>query len=161
MLTVTSVTQGANGSVVINNGTLTYSPAPNFHGTDSFTYTISDSHGGSDTATVTVTVNSVNDAPVANDDTATTNQDQAISIAVLATDTHVAADTLTVTDVTQDANATTAINQDGGVTYTPNAGFFGSDSFTYTVSDGHGGTDTASVTVTVNQVTPSNHPPEI
>jgi uncharacterized protein len=65
-LTVTAVTQGANGAVAItNNGAdVSYTPNINFNGSDSFTYTISDGNGGEDTATVTVTINAVNDAPV-------------------------------------------------------------------------------------------------
>ena len=65
-LTVISVTTPSNGTVVINDdGTVTYTPNPDFNGTDSFEYTISDGNGGTDTATVTITVNEVNDAPPA------------------------------------------------------------------------------------------------
>jgi len=161
-LTVTSVTQPANGWVVPNSdGTLTYSPNANFHGSDSFTYTITDGHGEFDTATVTVTVNSVNDDPAAHDDTATTNQNVAVKINVLANDTDVEGDTLDVESATDGAHGTAVVSPDGRVTYTPDEGFFGSDSFSYTVSDGNGGFATASVSVTVNEVTGGNHPPEI
>jgi len=161
-LSVTGVTQGAHGVVVLNSdGTLTYAPAPNSNGSDSFIYTIGDGHGGAASATVTVLVNPVNDAPVANPDSASTNQDQSVTLAVLANDTDAEGDTLTVTDVTPGGHGTTTINPNGTVTYTPAAGFFGSDSFNYTVGDGHGGTATASVSVTVNAVTSGNRPPEI
>jgi len=152
-LSVTAVTQGANGSVAINpDNTVTYTPDANFNGSDSFTYMISDGHGGTDTATVNVTVTAVNDAPVANDDTATTNEDNAATISVLTNDTDVDGDSLIVSGVTQPTNGTAGINLDGTVTYTPNANFNGSDSFTYTISDGNGGTATANVNITVNPV---------
>ena len=76
-LTITAVTQGANGAVAITGGGtgLTYTPNAGYVGTDTFTYTIADGNGGTDTATVTVTVTNVNDAPVAVDDTATVAED--------------------------------------------------------------------------------------
>ena len=76
-LTVTAVTQGTNGTVAITGGGtgVTYTPDANFFGTDSFTYTISDGNGGTDTATVNVTVTTVNDAPDAVDDAATVAED--------------------------------------------------------------------------------------
>ena len=161
-LTITSVTQGANGSVAITGGGtgLTYTPNANYFGPDSFTYTISDGNGGTDTATVSVTVTSVNDNPDAVNDTATVAEDSgANTINVLANDTFApdTGETLTITAVTQGANGSVAITGGGTtVSYTPNANFFGSDSFTYTISDGNGGTDTATVNVTVTAV---NDPP--
>ena len=77
----------AHGTATANaDGTITYTPAANFSGTDSFSYTISDGQGGSATAPVEVTVTDVNDAPVAADDAATTNEDTPVAIAVLAND---------------------------------------------------------------------------
>jgi predicted phosphodiesterase len=150
-LTVESVTQGSNGTVVNNAGnTVTYNPNTNFYGTDAFTYTVSDGKGGSDTATVNVTINAVNDDPVANDDSATTPQDTPVTIDVLANDTDPDTnDTLTVDLATQPSNGAINVNPDSTVTYTPNAGFYGTDAFTYTVSDGQGGSDTATVNITV------------
>ena len=152
-LTVTAVTQGANGTVAVGTGgaNVLYTPNAGFVGTDTFTYTISDGQGGSDTATVTVTVANVNDNPVANDDTATVNEDSTANVInVLSNDTDVDGDTLTVSAVTQGAHGTVSIGTGGAnITYTPNANFAGTDTFTYTVSDGNGGTDTATVTVTV------------
>ncbi len=161
-LSISAVTQGANGTVAITGGGtgLTYTPNANFFGADSFTYTIADGNGGSATATVTVTVNNVNDPPVANNDAATVNEDSgANAIAVLANDSIApdAGETLSISAVTQGANGTVAITGGGtGLTYTPNANFFGADSFTYTIADGNGGSATATVTVTVNNV---NDPP--
>ncbi|MEZ4709298.1 MAG: tandem-95 repeat protein [Caldilineaceae bacterium] len=150
-LTVASVTPPTNGSAAIEvNDTVTYTPTTGFSGSDSFTYTISDGNGGSDTATVTVTVNAVNVAPVAVDDSATTNENTSVNIAVLANDTDADGDSLTVASVTQPTNGSAAIEVNDTVTYTPATGFSGSDSFTYTISDGNGGTATATVTITVN-----------
>ncbi|OGG44698.1 MAG: hypothetical protein A3F84_28760 [Candidatus Handelsmanbacteria bacterium RIFCSPLOWO2_12_FULL_64_10] len=93
-----------------------------------------------------------NQPPVATNDAATTNEDTAADIAVRANDSDPDGDALTVTAVTQGTNGSVAINPDGTVKYTPNADFHGSDSFTYTISDGKGETATATVTVTVNPV---------
>ncbi len=146
-LEVTAVTQGANGTVMLDP--VTYTPAANFHGSDSFTYTVSDGNGGTDTATVNVTINEANDAPVANDDAATVSEDSQVTVNVLGNDSDADNDTLNVTAVTQGTNGSVTLNP---VTYTPNASFHGTDSFTYTVSDGNSGTDTATVTVTVTSV---------
>jgi hypothetical protein len=150
-LTVSAVTQGANGKVTFAAGLVTYTPNANFNGSDSYTYTVSDGNGGSATATVNVTVNPVNDAPVANNDSATTNEDTPVTVNVVANDSDVEGDSLTVSGVTQGTNGTVSF-AGGSVTYTPNANFNVSDSFTYTVSDGNGGTDTSTVNVTVNPV---------
>ena len=149
-LTVIANTDPSNGTVTVNpDGSFVYTPEQDFNGTDSFTYTVSDGRGGEATATVTITVNPVNDDPVAGDDFATTPFNQAVVIDVLANDTDVDGDELSVLSVEQPDNGTVTINADGTVTYTPDTGFQGTDSFTYVVSDGQGGTDTATVTVTV------------
>ena len=152
-LSITGFTQGTNGTVVDNgDGTFTYTPNADFNGVDSFTYTVSDGQGGTDTGTVTVTVNPVNDAPVAGDDAVSTNEDTPLVISaasLLANDSDVDLDTLSVQSFTQGANGTVVDNGDGTFTYTTNADFNGVDSFTYTVYDGNGGTDTGTVTVTV------------
>ena len=152
-LTVVSTTEPSNGSVVINeDGTVTYTPNENFNGTDSFEYTIEDEDGLQDTATVTITVNPVNDAPVANDDTASTDEDNVVTVDVLDNDTDVDGDELTVVSTTQPSNGNVAINEDGTITYTPNENFNGTDSFEYTIEDEDGLQDTATVTITVNSV---------
>ncbi len=154
-LTVSAVSQGANGSVVIDGvtGNPIYSPNAGYTGSDSFTYTINDGHGNTSTATVTVTVNAVapvNAAPIAVNDTSTTTQDTAVTVAVRANDTDPDADTLTVSAVTQGANGSVVIDAvTGNPIYIPNTGYVGNDSFTYTVNDGHGHTSTATVSVNV------------
>ena len=155
VLSVSAVGEAANGTVAINDdGTVTYTPNADFFGDDSFTYTVSDDTGLTDTATVAVAV--IEDtpdpiAPVAGDDTGSTLENNAVTIDVLANDTDADSDVLSVSAVGEAANGTVAINDDGTVTYTPNADFFGDDSFTYTVSDDTGLTDTATVTVTVDE----------
>ena len=150
-LTISAVTQGTNGTVTFAGGSVTYTPNGNFTGSDSFTYTVSDGNGGTSAATVNVSVNAVNDAPVANNDIATTNEDTPVTVNVVSNDSDVDGDSLTVSAVTQGTNGTVTF-AGGSVTYTPNGNFNGSDSFTYTVSDGNGGTATATVSVTVNPV---------
>ncbi|MFY9914471.1 MAG: Ig-like domain-containing protein, partial [Nocardioidaceae bacterium] len=155
-LTVTSVTGAAHGTIANPSaGVYTYDPDPNWFGLESLTYTVSDGNGGTDTSTIAVTVTSVNDPPVANNDTLTIAEDSGpATLDLLTNDTDIEGDTLTVTAVTA-LNGT--ITSPGGVwTYTPNANFNGTDTLTYTVSDGNGGTDTGTMTVTV---TPVNDPP--
>jgi hypothetical protein len=154
-LAIESVTQGAHGAVVIDGTSVTYTPEADWFGEDSFGYTVTDGQGGTDTAIVTVTVTSVNDPPVAVDDTSTTPEDTPVDIAVLVNDSDVDGGTLAIESVAQGAHGAAVINGTS-VTYIPAADWFGEDSFGYTVSDGQGGTDTATVTVTVTSV---NDPP--
>ncbi|MFC1479514.1 Ig-like domain-containing protein [Planctomycetota bacterium] len=156
-LTVISNQTPANGTAVVNgDNTITYTPNVNYNGTDSFTYTISDGNGGTDTATVTVTVNPVNDAPVANNDSATTAEDTPVTVNVLLNDTDVDGDSLAVTTVGTPSNGTAAKNGDNTITYIPNAGYNGSDSFSYGITDGKGGSANGNVSITVTEV---NIPP--
>jgi len=151
------------GIVMLNaNGTLTFTPGADFNGSPSFTYTISDGQGGTATATVNGTVVPVQDAPVAVDDSFTTNEDAAVDIAVLGNDSDADSDPLTVTQIDGQTIAaggsvsvtggTVTLNANGTLTFTPSADFNGSPSFTYTISDGQGGTATATVNGTVNPV---------
>ncbi|MEO8107748.1 MAG: Ig-like domain-containing protein, partial [Actinomycetes bacterium] len=88
-LTVTGVTAASNGVVSFTGTSVTYTPTPNWSGTDTFTYTIADGNGGSDTATVTVTVNAVNDPPVAVDDADSVDEDSSVTVDVLGNDSDV------------------------------------------------------------------------
>ena len=112
---------------------------------------MTDGNGGFDTATVTVTVGAVNDAPTAIDDADGTLEDNAVVVDVLANDTDTDLDPLAVDSVTQGTNGT-VLNNGTDVTYTPNADWNGVDTFTYTVTDGNSGFDTATVTITVTAV---------
>ena len=163
-LSVIEVSTPSNGSVAITGAgtTVTYTPNANFHGSDLFTYKVSDGKVVTDAATVTVIVTSVNDPPVAMGDSTTTDEDTAIVIRVLDNDTDVDGDSLSVIAVGTPSNGAAAITGNATtVTYTPNSSFHGSDSFTYVASDGNGGTDTGTVTVTVTAVDdePANRSP--
>ena len=152
-ITVTDFTQPENGTVTVNpDGTYEYIPDPDFVGTDTFTYTIDDGNGGTDEATVTITVDPVNDAPDAVNDTGSGAAGQPIMGNVLGNDTDPDGDPLTVVDFTQPDNGMVTVNPDGTYTYTPDPGYNGTDSFTYTIEDPDGGTDTATVTLAVGKV---------
>lgn len=162
--TLTIVTPPAHGIAIANaNGTINYTPSSNYFGNDSFAYQISDDGVPppvlSDTANVNVQVLSVNDAPVPADDAAVTNEDNAVTVAVLANDSDVDTDNSIVPASVQvlvaPANGSTAVNgATGAITYTPNLHYNGVDTFTYTARDN--GTPplslTAQVTITVNAV---------
>ena len=150
-LVIVSTTQPAGGLVAFDGTSVTYAPAAGFVGVDSFTYTIEDGRGGSATATVTVSVNAApNQPPVPAPDAALTAVNTPVTIDVLANDTDPDGDPLTIIAVTQPANGTVEI-LGGQLRYTPDNGFFGAfDLFTYTVSDGRGGTATTDVGVFVN-----------
>ncbi len=147
-----------HGGLVTATGTIiTYTPAPDFIGTEIFTYTIADGNGGFDTAPVTITVNNINDAPLADNDAFMTNEDSANSaLDVLAGDMDIDGDTLAISAVGAPSQGGSAINGSTIITYTPASNFFGAEIFTYTATDGHGGYATARVTVTVNAI---NDPP--
>src|SRR5262249_40385212 len=122
----------------------------------SFSYTVDDGNGGADSQTIALDVTPVNDAPVAQDDAYATNEDAPLGVpagaGLLIGDTDGDTDGLTVIGFTRPANGTVAVAPDGSLLYTPNSNFNGADSFTYTVSDGHGGSASGTVTVTVTPV---------
>jgi VCBS repeat-containing protein len=156
-LTYAKVTDAAHGTVTVNpNGFYTYTPAPNYHGTDSFTFKANDGSLDSAPATVTITVNPVNDTPAAVADTAGTNEDNAVTVSVLANDNGLGDGPVTVAIATPPASGTATVNPaENTVTYTPPADFNGTATFTYTVTDADtptGQSSTATVTVTVNPV---------
>jgi hypothetical protein len=149
-VSVLDFTQPANGTVTQNpDGSLHYVPNAGFDGVDTFTYRVSDGRGGTDVATVTVTVTPANVAPVAVNDSASTPEDTAVDVDVLANDTDADGDTLTIDSFTQPAHGTVALVA-GKLRYSPAANFHGPDSFTYRASDGAllSGSATVSVTVT-------------
>ena len=159
VLTVTANTAPANGTVTRAGGSATYTPAAGFSGTDSFGYTVSDGKGGTASGTATITVApKPNTPPVAGADSASTTSPNPVTVNLLANDTDADGDTLTVTANTAPANGTVT-RSGGSATYTPAAGFSGTDSFGYTVSDGKGGTASGTATITV--APKPNTPPEI
>ncbi|MFT3666276.1 Ig-like domain-containing protein [Piscinibacter sp.] len=156
-LSIVSVQGAVNGSVALVGGNVVFTPAANYHGPASFTYTVSDGNGGTSTATVAVTVASVNDAPVAAPDAASTAINVALpAIDVLSNDSDADGDTLTVTSaaLANPALGTVSINADGTLNFVPAANVSGPVVIDYTISDGNGGTATSSVTVTIGANTP-------
>lgn len=143
----------ADGTVTdLGDGTVSFLPTPDFNGETSFTYTVTDPDGNSDTGEVTVQVNPVNDAPVAVDDTDTTDLDTTVTVDLLANDSDVDGDTLSVTAATVPPEQGSLLNNgDGTVTFTPAAAFTGPATISYAISDGNGGEDSA---VHVIDVTP-------
>jgi gliding motility-associated-like protein len=153
------------GTFTVNaSGVLSFSPTTNFNGTSSVTYTVEDTEGAtSNAATVTITVNSVNANPVANNDTGTTNENDLLTISILANDTDdiglapASVDLDPVTVGIQNSRAVTGgtynVNSAGVLSFTPTTNFNGTSSITYTVQDTEGATSNiATVTVTVNSV---------
>ncbi len=163
--TVTIITGAANGTLSVDplTGEVTYTPDADFHGTDSFTYEVCDDGTPvlCDTATVTVTVTPVNDPPVANDDSGSTNEDTPVTVDVVANDTDAdgTVDPTSVAIITSPADGSVSVDPvTGEVTYTPDADFNGTDSFTYEVCDD--GTPVLCDTATVDiLVLPVNDPP--
>ncbi|WP_225703695.1 DUF4082 domain-containing protein [Bradyrhizobium cenepequi] len=164
-LTITGVSGAVNGTVSFNAQTnvVTFTPTAGYTGAASFNYAISDGRGGTASATATLTVNAAaNQPPVANNDGGyTTTQNTAVTIAasaLLANDTDPNGDPLTITGVSGAVNGAVSFNaQTNVVTFTPTAGYTGAASFNYAISDGRGGTASATATLTVNAA--ANQPP--
>ncbi len=162
-LTITAVAKPAAtlGTVSLDAGNITYTPAADFNGTETFTYSVQDAAGATSTGTVTVTVNPINDAPIAGTDTATAFKGVALQIPVadlLANDsagpTNESGQTpLSIVAVSNAVNGTVSLNTATGIiTFTPAENFSGAASFQYTVQDSGptGGTNVNSATGTVN-----------
>ncbi|WP_245319776.1 DUF4082 domain-containing protein [Bradyrhizobium sp. LMTR 3] len=160
-LTITGASGAVNGTVSFNSQTnvVTFTPTTGYAGAASFSYAIADGQGGTATATVSLTVNAApNQPPVANNDSGyIATQNTALTIAasaLLANDTDPNGDPLTITGVSDAINGTVSFNaQTNVVTFTPTTGYTGAASFSYGISDGRGGTATATANLTVT--TPS------
>ena len=135
-----------------STGTLTFKPVPNASGKAVITVTVSDG-AATFSRTFTVTVNPVNDPPVARDDSAVVIQGKTVTIAVLKNDSDIDGDRLRLAGVSQPAHGSVEISGDT-IRYTAGRDFTGTDTFTYTVEDGNGGTASAKVTVTVKADVP-------
>lgn len=162
-LSVTAVgTPNHGGTVSLGtDGKVNYKPAANYFGAETFTYTLSDGNGGTATGTVAVTVTPTNDPPTATADSLTVTKNTTNnSLDVLANDSILpdAGETLVVTQVaTSTKGVVPTISADGKrILYTPTAGYTGSDSFTYTISDGNGGTAQGTATINVVEYVPSS-----
>ncbi len=158
-LTASILTQPTSGTASIqSDGSVTYTPNAEFSGSDSFTYEVADPDGLVSQGTVSVTVNAINDAPVATNRSFSVASGTPLSTTagtddLLTISSDAEGDTLTASIATQPSNGSVQLNADGTFTYTPNAGFSGSDSFTYVVNDGQ--TDSAVGTITINVDNPN------
>ena len=150
-----TITTVNGGTVVVNaDGSFSYQGASNFHGTETFSYTVNDNNGGMSTASVTLHVASVNDSPVSVDDIFSGNEDEVISGNVLDNDSDVDGDVLSVDaqTITTANGGTVTLNADGTFSYLGAANFNGNDTFNYTVRDTAGGYNMAAVTIAVAAV---------
>ena len=152
-LTISSFTNTEYGQIVLEKGSLKYTPNANYYGEDSLSYTIGDGKGGAATGTIKITVKPVNDNPVAEPDSITAKSDTPILIDVLSNDTDIEKDTLTIADIKTTAQHGIVQREGNSIRYTPSdKKYSGVDSFEYTVNDGKGGTATAKVTIQIEYV---------
>lgn len=156
-LSVELVADPSHGTLVFNsNGSFTYQPEENWFGKDVFTYRAWDGQTYSNVATVVLTVNPINDAPVAYDDAYTLNEDQNLIVlapSMMANDTDIeVGTTLTVELVSNPSHGTLLLNAQGDFVYHPSSNWYGVDSFTYKVWDGVTYSNVATVSLTVNPV---------
>jgi uncharacterized repeat protein (TIGR01451 family) len=149
-----------HGALIFNSdGSFSYTPVPNYHGPDSFTYRANDGATNSGIVTVTLNVTPVNDAPAAQPDAYTLAEGGTLNLpgpGVLGNDSDGDGDALTAILVAGPAHGTLTLNSDGGFSYAPDPKYNGPDSFTYRANDG--ATNSGIVTVTLD-VTPVNDPP--
>jgi predicted extracellular nuclease len=154
-LTYAIVAQPAHGTVTLVDNVATYTPALNFNGGDSFTYKANDGIADSEMAVVTITVTPVNDAPVAEDDQYVTDEDVTLTVlapGVLDNDFDVEGEEMTIIPVADVSNGTLNWTLNGGFTFTPDAKFNGTDTFSYKLFDGDAYSNVATVTITVTPV---------
>ena len=138
----------AGGGVVVTpEGDMTFTPDVDWFGVATFFYTITNTLGGQAATTVTLTVEAQD--PTATDDTFATNFDTPVSGNVLENDTPNFGTTLTAAKTTDPTSGTAEVEPDGSMTYTPNEGFSGADSFTYTCTNAGDKSATATVNITV------------
>jgi uncharacterized repeat protein (TIGR01451 family) len=155
-ITVSLVTSPSHGTIALNqNGSFTYTPVADYHGPDSFTYKVNDGAMDSSAATVSIIVRPINDAPVANNDSYTTDEDTALTVpapGILSNDSDIDGNPLAAGLITNPAHGTIALNSDGSFTYTPVADYHGPDSLTYKVNDGAMDSSAATVSIIVRPI---------
>ncbi len=156
-VTAVLVSGPSHGTLTLNSdGSFTYTPYANFNGIDSFTYAANDGTMEGVAAVVTITIDPENDAPIADDDAYTVNEDETLLVdatnGVLHGDDDVDGDSLSAVLVSGPVHGTLTLNSDGSFTYTPNANFNGIDSFTYAANDGTTEGEEAVVAITVDPV---------
>jgi len=147
------VNNPSNGNVTISGTTATYTPNQDWNGTDTFNFEVVDASSKSilNTATATITVNSINDAPVANSMSVSTNENRMMQLDITLDVTDVDGDNLTYAIVSDVSDGTTSLSG-STVTYTPNQDWNGEDTFTFKANDGTVDSNTATVTITVDAV---------
>ena len=151
-LTISSVSPaGKGGSATVSGSTITFRPAPDMHGTDSFTYTVMDDHGNTAVGRVNISVRSIDDLPRTAEDSATGNEDVPFGIDVLANDSGLGDGIGTLTIVAQPRNGTASV-VGGRILYTPKPNFSGDDSLRYRLIDTDGDNAEGNVKITVNGV---------
>jgi hypothetical protein len=156
-LTAELVDGPASGQLTFNaNGSFTYTPEANFHGQVTFTYRAFDGTDWSEFATVTITINPVNDAPFAVDDWILADYETPLTISALGNDFDVDGDSLSIVSHTPPSHGTLTLNQNQTFTYTPTLGQSADDSFTYTIADPSGATSTATVDIVVGPAFPDD-----
>ena len=157
--TITEISDPINGGQVVNNhdGTVTYIPLPNYYGVDQFTYTLTDSNNADSIATVDVTVNPINDPPVAKPDKASTEEEQSVDLNLLLNDSDIESDPLSISNIYGYTLASSVTYVDGVMTYVPATDQIGTDTFYYDVFDGSATTQ-GQITITI---IPVNDPPEL
>src|SRR6266508_2625040 len=155
-LTFAIVTPPSHGTLTASGPNVTYIPATNYYGPDSFRFTVNDGFAGSNIATVSITVTPVIDAPIANDDTYTTSEDATLTIVagngVLGNDSDPDGDGLQALVVSAPTHGTLTLNADGSFSYTPAANYNGPDSFSYRASDGAATSGIATVSIGIGPV---------
>ena len=152
-LTAALLSAPDDGSLTLEpNGDFAYTPAPNASGTRTFTYEVSDGEKSDGPISVTLHIEAVNDAPVATGDEVAGSEDESVTGSVLGNDADVDGDPLTATLETQAAHGFVALSANGTFTYTPDADFNGTDTFSYVAGDGALESEPATVTITVAAV---------
>ncbi len=152
-LTITWVSSVTNGTISQANNTITFTPAPNFHGNTSFTYTVSDGNGNTATATVSIAVDPVNDPPTVSDLTVDVLEGSSISVSLTGQDTD--GDSLTYALITTPSSGSIqTFSSGGGFTYIPSSSIenqtvLAADVFTYTAFDGQSNSNVGTITVNV------------
>ena len=144
----------SHGSLnLYSDGSFQYTPTANYNGTDVFTYTISDGLATSNKASVTITVNAVNDPPVVQDDSYQTNEDVVLNVSqssgVLNNDSDPDNDILTASVQDSVSHGTILLNANGSFTYTPDTNYYGTDQFTYVANDGTVSSPEVTVSLTI------------
>jgi VCBS repeat-containing protein len=152
VFTVSGLDDPASGSLDFDGDGYRFTPAPEFSGSATFRYVVMDGHMEGDSATVTINVRAVNDAPHATDDAYRTDEDTPLTLTVLGNDTDVEGDGLSVTGLSDPVHGSVEPNGDGSLSYTPDRDFNGTDSFSYRASDGGAESEPATVSIEVGAV---------